>query len=70
MIAIKLSKKQTLDAEREGIQQTNFTENLERNGNKTKFFIIGNAKETNLDFSGGIVRVLQFYFALIQNGSI
>ena len=70
MIAIKLSKKQTLDADPKGMQQTNFTENLERNGNKTKCFIIGNAKETNFDFSGGIVRVLQFYFALIQNGSI
>ena len=41
-----------------GIQQTDFTENLERNGNKTMFSIIGNAKETNLDFSEGIVRVL------------
>ena len=45
MIAIKLSKKQTLDAEPKGIQQTNFTENLERNGNKTKCFIIGMRKK-------------------------
>ena len=58
MIAIELSKKQTLDADPKGIQQTNFTENLERNGNKTMFFIIGNVKETNLDFPEGIVRVL------------
>ena len=58
MIAIDLSKQQALDADPRAIQQINFTANLDRNGNTTMFFIIEEAKETILDFSQGIVKVL------------
>ena len=39
MIAIDLSKQQALNADLKSIQQINFTENLERAGNTTMFFI-------------------------------
>ena len=51
MTAIDLSKQQALDADPRAIQQINFTENLDRDGNTTMFFIIEEAKETVLDFS-------------------
>ena len=51
MIAIDLSKQRALDADPRAIQQINFTENLEREGNITMFFIIEKAKETVLQFS-------------------
>ena len=42
----------------------NFTENLagERNADTTIFFITEEVKETILDFSQGIVKVLRTYF--------
>ena len=40
MIAIDLSKQQVLDADPRGIQQINFTANLNRAGNTTIFFVI------------------------------
>ena len=55
MIAINLSNQQTLDADPRAVQQINFTENLDRAGNTTMFFIIEEAKETVLDFSQGTV---------------
>ena len=58
MIAIYLSKQQGLDADPKAIQQINFTRNLERDKNTTMFFIIEESKETILDFSKGIVKVL------------
>ena len=58
MIAIDLSKQQALDADPRAIQQINFTANLDRAGNTSMFFIIDKAKETVLDFSQGIVKVL------------
>ena len=51
MIAIALSKQQA-------IQQINFTGNLDRSEGATMFFIIKEKKETVLDFSQGIVKVL------------
>ena len=51
LIAIDLSKQRALDADPRAIQQINFTENLEREGNITMFFIIEKAKETVLQFS-------------------
>ena len=51
MIAIDLSKQQPLDAYLTAIQQFNFTENLDRAGNTTIFFIIKGAKETVRLFS-------------------
>ena len=50
MIAIDLSRQQELDADPRAIQQINFTANLGRSGNTTIFFIIGEAKETILNF--------------------
>ena len=58
MITIDLSKQQALDADRRAIQQINFTENLDRNGNTTMFFITEKAKETVLEFLKGNVEVL------------
>ena len=43
MIAIDLSKQEVLDADLRAIQKINFTANLDRNGNKTMFFIIEEA---------------------------
>ena len=58
MIVIDLSKQQVLGADPRAIQQINFTSNLDRAGNTTMFFIIGEAKETVLDFSKITVKVL------------
>ena len=58
MIATDLSKQQALDADPRAIQQINFTANLDRSGNTRIFFILGEAKETILDFSQGIAKVL------------
>ena len=58
MIAIDLSKQQALNDDPKAIQQINFTGNLKREGNKnTCFFIIDEAKETDLDFSQGTAKV-------------
>ena len=48
MIAIDLSKQQTLDFDPRAIQQINFTANLDRLGNTSIFFITEEAKETFL----------------------
>ena len=58
MIAIDLSKQKALDADLRVIKQINFTANLDRDGNKTMFFITEEAKETVLDFSQGTVKNL------------
>ena len=47
MIVIDLRKQQPHDADPKAIQQTNLTENLNRAGNPTSFFII---KEGNKPF--------------------
>ena len=57
-IAIDLSKQQALDADPKGIQQINFTANLDRNGNTRCYFILEEAKETVFEFSQGTVKVL------------
>ena len=57
MIAINLSKPQALDADPKGIQQINFTENLDRAG-QTAIFIIEEAKEIILDFSQGPIKII------------
>ena len=69
MIAIDLSKQQTLDADLRAIQQINFTGNLDRAGNKTMFFIYKEAKETVLDFAQETVKFCKFLvqeFSLVQ----
>ena len=58
LIATDLSKQHALDADPRAIQQINFTVNLDRDDNKTIFFIIKDAKETVLDFSQGTFNVL------------
>ena len=58
VIAIDLSKQQALDADPRAVRKINFTANLDRNGNKTMFFIIEEAKETVFEFSQGTVKVL------------
>ena len=58
MTGIDLSKQETLHAESRAIQQINFTANLDRDGNRTVFFIIEEAKEIVLNFSQGTVKVL------------
>ena len=58
IIAIDLSKQQTLDSDPGAIEQINFTANLDRAGNTRIYFILKEAKETILDFSQGNVKVL------------
>ena len=63
MIAIDLSKQQTLDGDPKAIQQISFLQiykaaNLGRRGNTTMFFITEEAKEIILDFSHETVKVL------------
>ena len=57
MVAIDWSRKQEFDIDLKAIQQINFTENLDWGGQATMFFIIEEAKETDLDFSPGTVKV-------------
>ena len=56
MIAVDLSKQQALDAK--VIQQINFTENLNRDGNTRFYFILEETKETAFEFSQGTVKFL------------
>ena len=58
IIAIDLSKQQAPDTYPRAIRQINFTANLYRKGNTTMLFITEEAKETVLDYSQGIVKVL------------
>ena len=58
MITIDLSKQQALDTDPRAIQQINFTENLDRDGNTTMLFIIEKAKETAFEFPQGLINVL------------
>ena len=51
MIAVDLSKQQTLDADPKAIQQINFTANLDRAGNTRFFFIFEEEKKTVFEFS-------------------
>ena len=58
MIAVDLSKQKALDFDPKATQKINFTGNLDRTGNTKVYFILEEAKETVLDFSQGIVKVL------------
>ena len=57
-IAIDLSRQNGLDADPKGIEQINFTANLDTAGNTTMFFVIEEAKETIFEFSQSTVKVL------------
>ena len=61
MIAIDLSKQEALDADLRANWQINFTANLDRKGNTTKFFIIEEAKLQAI--SQGTVKVLWMQFS-------
>ena len=56
IIGIDLSKQQALDADPRAIQQINFTGDVPANTNI--FYILEKAKETVLDFSQGMVKVM------------
>ena len=59
MIEIDLSKHQALDADPRAIQHINYTANLNRAGNTTRFLIIIEVKKPpELDFSKRTVKVL------------
>ena len=58
MIAIDLSKEQTLDADPKAIEQINFTANLDKEGNTRLYFILDEAEETISEFLQGTVKVL------------
>ena len=58
MIAVDLSKQQSLDADPRAIQQINFTANLDRAGKTRIYFILEEAKETILNFAQETVKVL------------
>ena len=58
IISKDLSAQQAPDADPRTIKLINFTANLDRADNTTIFFIIEEAKETELDFSQGNVKVL------------
>ena len=58
MIAIDLSKQQTIDADTRAIQQISFTANLDRARNTAMFFIMEEAKVTVLNFSQRTIKVL------------
>ena len=58
MIAVDLSRQQTLDADPRAIQQINFTANLDRASDTKVYFILEESKETNLNFPQGTVKVL------------
>ena len=58
MVAVDLSKQQTLDADPKAIQQINFAANLDRAGNTRFYFILEEAKETGFEFSQATVKVL------------
>ena len=49
MMAIDLSKEQTLDLDPKAILKIDFTESLGRDGNPTMFFIIEEEKESILN---------------------
>ena len=60
IIAVDLSKQQTLDTNLKAIQQIKFTGNITQDGdtNKTMLFIIEKLKETKSDLLNGTVKVL------------
>ena len=58
MIAVDLSKQNDLEANPRKNQQIDFTANLDRPDNTRINFILEGARETKLDFSKGIVKVL------------
>ena len=65
MVAIDLCKEKALDADPSATQQINFTAKLDRNVNTRIFLILGEAKETFLDFSQETLEFLLMYYRII-----
>ena len=58
MIAVDLRRQQALDPDPRKIQQSNFTENLDRAGDTRVYFILEESKETKLNFAQATLKVL------------
>ena len=58
LIAVDLSKQQILDSDHGKVEEINFTANLNRAGDTRINFFLEEAKDTILDFSQGIVKLL------------
>ena len=60
MVVVDLSRQQVLDPDPRKIQQINCTANLNRedDDNTRVYFILGESKETKLNFAQGTVKVL------------
>ena len=58
MLVIDLSKQHALNSDPRANQQINLTANLDRAGNTRIYFILEEARETNLDFSHRTIKVL------------
>ena len=58
IIAVDLSKQQALDADPRANKQINFTADLDRAESIRIYFILEEAKENNLEFSQGTIKVL------------
>ena len=56
-----------LDADPKAIQKIKFTANLDTAGNTRIYFILGEAKETVLDFSQGTVKILWMCYRMQLN---
>ena len=63
MIAIDLSKQQVLDVEPKAIQQTDFTANLDREGNTRILFLLEETKEIVRLFTRDCKRIVN----ILQN---
>ena len=66
LIATDLSEQQKLDADPKAIQQIDFTGNLARAEGLRMYFTTEESKETVLDSSKRIVKVLSFWFFFIK----
>ena len=65
MIAVDLSRQETLDPDPRKIQQINVTANLDRAGRTRIYFILEESKETKLNFAQGTPKVLQICCVII-----
>ena len=57
MVVVDLKKQQAFDADPKGIQQLNFTANLDRAENTRIYIILEETKKTVFEFSQGTVKV-------------
>ena len=67
MFVIDLNKQQALDSDPKAVQKIKFTANLDTAGNTRIYFILGEAKETVLDFSQGTVKILWMCYRMQLN---